>query len=162
VTDYDYNHHRVSLDNNDRSRNTATALDGYPLDIQPDGSWPGLDANPREQRFDKQAMLDVADKIDRLISDVGTIDLSSAASVSFGPDSWQAAVYLRQASGQVAHAVSEYSQELIRNLQAAAQAIRTAAGTYGTAESANAASANAVDQNLAANPAPSGPSPAAW
>ncbi|HVQ93660.1 MAG TPA: hypothetical protein VMU51_21665 [Mycobacteriales bacterium] len=162
MTDYNYDQHRVTL-GDDRSQNAATGLTGYPLDVRPDAHWPGLDRNPREQRFDQTAMNDVADKIDQLIADVGTINVSSAGAVSFGPDSWQAAVYLKHASGQVAGAVQTYSQQLIQNLQQAAAAIRAAAGNYAGAENASSTGVGNVNNNLAASgEAPSGPSPAPW
>jgi len=151
VTDYDYDNHRVSLDSSDRSQNTATALEGYPLNPELEPNWPGADANPREQRFNKGAMEDVARAIDQLIRDVGRIDLQSATTASFGPDSWQAAVYLKDASSKVARTVNDYSQELIQSLTQAAQAIRTAAGNYGNAESANTANVDTVNNNLGAN-----------
>ena len=161
--EYNYDQHRVTLDDSDRSENTAAALDGYyPLDLQPAADWPGTERNPREQRFNKDAMIEVADTIDRLIGEVGSIDLSSTAGVNFGPDSWQAAVYLRQASAQVSRTVGTYSQELIQNLTTAAQSIRAAAGHYGGAEGANTANITGVDNNLAGSQPPAGQTPNAW
>lgn len=162
MTDYNYDQHRATLDGSDRSRNTATNLSGYSIQIKPESDWPGLERNPREQRFDKDAMIGVTDAIKGLVAELGTIDLTSAGSVSFGPDSWQAAVYLREASGQVARTVNTYAQELIRNLEQATANIRAAAINYGGAENANTAAVTAVDNNLAASPAPSGTTPDAW
>lgn len=157
MTDYDYDQHRATISGSDRSQNSAAALAGYPLDVRPDGSWPGLHADPSQQRFDKTAMNDVVETIRNLIADAGAIKLTSAASVSFGPETWQAAVYLKHASGQVAQAVQDYSQRLIQNLQQAADAISKAAGNYGDAETTNTGNVDAVNNNM-----PAGQNPPPW
>jgi hypothetical protein len=157
VTDYNYGNHRAGLSDSDSSQNSAQSLEGYPLDVQPDASWPGLDANPNELHLDKQGMLGVADAIDRLIEDVGTVDVTQAGSVSFGPDSWQAALFLKDASTQVSGAVNQYAKQLVTNLQQASAAIRAAAGQYGSAEQGSTGDVNTVQSNLdGSSQAPSG------
>jgi hypothetical protein len=148
VTDYNYGNHRAGLSDSDSGQNSAQALAGYPLDVQPNADWPGTEGNPRELHVDKHGMLAVADTIDGLIEDIGTIDVTQAGNVSFGPDSWQAALFLKDASGQVAGAVNQYARELVTNLQAASAAIRAAAGQYGSAEQTSADSVNTVQGNL--------------
>jgi hypothetical protein len=140
--DYNYENHRFQL-TDDRSRNSAQQLEGYPLDLTPIENWPGLTANPNRQRFDKDKMLEVASWIDRQIEALqrGQFTpqaLSSTASVSYGPADWNAANYLKQASGQVAQTVSDYAGQLITNLQGASAAIKAAAGRYGGTENTNA------------------------
>lgn len=148
VTDYNYGNHRANLSDSDSGQNSAQGLDGYPLDVQPDPSWPGLDGNPNELHVDKQGMLSVADTIDGLIEDIGTIDVTQAGNVSFGPDSWNAALYLKDASTQVSGAVNEYAKKLVANLQQASASIRAAAGNYGTAEQSSSDDVSNVQGNL--------------
>jgi hypothetical protein len=148
VTDYNYGNHRANISDSDSSKNSAQSLDGYPLDVQPDSQWPGLDANPNELHVDKQGMLSVADTIDGLIEDIGTIDVTQAGNVSFGPESWNAALYLKDASTQVSGAVNEYAKKLVANLQQASASIRAAAGNYGGAEQTSSDSVSNVQGNL--------------
>jgi hypothetical protein len=141
VPDYNYQNHRFQL-TDERSENYARALDGYPLDITVDRDWPGTTADPNRQRFDADAMLEVANQIDRKIQSIQSAtytpqSLAATASVAFGPADWNAANYLKQASGDVARTVSNYANQLITNLQAAAQSIRAAAGRNQGAEQTN-------------------------
>src|SRR5215470_2224977 len=132
VPDYNYENHRFQL-TDERSENYARELDGYPLDITMDRDWPGTTADPNRQRFDADAMIEVANWIDAQVKSIQSAtytpqSLAATASVSFGPSEWNAANYLKQASGSVAKTVSNYVNQLITNLQAASQSIRAAAG----------------------------------
>jgi hypothetical protein len=147
---YDYNQDRVEL-GDDTSDNNASGLSGYSLDVSPNGSWPGLSADPNKQRLDTEAMLSIAQSIDNYVEALqnsGHNEIQGKAAVSYGPDSWGAAVYLKDASGQVASTVSRYTTDLITNLSAAAAAIRSAAGQYASAESTNQHSASNQQNSL--------------
>lgn len=160
MPDYDYiGSHKFQL-TDDKSRNDAQSLDGYPLDVTLE-SWPGLSANPNKQRFDVDKMLEVANWIDGQIRSIQSANytpqsLAATATVSFGPPDWNAANYLKQSSGQVAKTVSNYAGQLVTSLQEASTAIRTAAAKYGGAETTNADSMtsqqnSAADQQTPAN-----------
>lgn len=139
MADYNYSHDRVKL-GGDTGDNNASGLGGYSLDVSPDGKWPGMSADPNKQRLNADDMITIAQTIDNYVEALqnsGAAEIPSKAAVSFGPDSWQAAVYLKDASGQVAKGVSEYTTKLISNLQAASTAIKNASGKYSGAESAN-------------------------
>jgi hypothetical protein len=158
VSDYNYENHRFEL-TDDRSRNSAQALEGYPLDITLDDSWPGVSANPNRQRFDADKMLEVADWIDQQVAAIqrGQFTpqaLGTTSSVTYGPPDWNAANYLKQASGRVATTVSDYAGQLVTNLQAASTAIRNAAGRYGRAENTNTDSMTSQQNSAAGQQAP--------
>lgn len=143
MTDYEYGDDRVQL-TGDSSQNGATAQAGYPLDVRPDGNWPGRSADPNRQRLDTDKMLELASVIDTYVQTLqgsGVLQIEGDTTVSYGPDRWQAAQYLGQASKQVARTVSSYTQQLIQNLQGASLAIKNAAAGYSGAEHANQASA---------------------
>jgi len=139
---YDYNAHRAHLSGSDSGQNSAEGIN-YHLDVQLQKDWPGLDPDPKKQKFDVQKMRQAADRIDGLISGLtgggsGTPQaIQQHGSPSFGPDTWAAASYLKTASQEMASTVGKYSQDLITNLQAASQAIRTAADGYDGTEHAN-------------------------
>lgn len=150
MADYNYGDDRVHL-GDDKSQNTASGLGGYSLDVSPDGSWPGLSAAPDKQRVDPEKMNAVADTIDgyvQTLQNSGATQIQGATSVSYGPDSWAAAVYLKDASGQVAQTVSSYTQTLIQNLTAASAAIRSATQGYKGAEQTNTHSATNQQNSL--------------
>jgi hypothetical protein len=150
MVDYNYTHNRVTL-GDDTSDNNAAGLAGYSLDVSPNGDWPGTNADPNKQRVNADDMLAVARTIDNYVEALqnsGATEIPAKAAVSYGPDSWQAAVYLRDASGQVAHGVSQYTAKLIANLQAASTAIKHAAGKYSGAESTNRQSAAGQQSSL--------------
>ncbi|MEP7020107.1 MAG: hypothetical protein ABI808_05615 [Pseudonocardiales bacterium] len=150
MANYDYTQDRVTL-GGDTSDNNATGLGGYSLDVSPNGSWPGLSADPNKQRLDTDAMMSVAQSIDNYVQALqnsGHTEIQGKAAVSYGPDSWGAAVYLKDASSQVATTVSQYTSELITNLTAASGAIRKAAGQYSGAESTNQQSASNQQNSL--------------
>jgi hypothetical protein len=145
MADYNYGgDKRVSL-GDDTSDNGASGLGGYTLNVVPDQNWPGMSADPNKQKVDADAMNDVATTIDNLVESLQGSAISDvttkSAQANYGPDSWGAASYLKDATGQVATAVTQYTQELITNLQSAAKAIRNATGQYTGAESTNKASA---------------------
>jgi hypothetical protein len=159
VPDYDYiGNHQVQL-SNQKSENSAQALDGYPLDVVVDPYWPGLTANPNHQRFDVDKMLEVADWIDRQIESIEGShykpqSLAATAQVSYGPPDWNAANYLRESSGRVATTVSDYAVELLKNLKSASSTIRTAAAKYRGAEHTNADTMDSQRNNVAGQQAP--------
>jgi hypothetical protein len=159
VPDYDYiGNHQFHL-TDDKSRNDAQTLAGYPLNVTPDAHWPGLTADPNKQRFDVDKMLEVADWIDSQIKSIQSANytpesLAGTATVSYGPADWNAANYLRQSSGEVAKTVSNYARQLVTNLQEAATAIRTAAAKYRGAEGTNTDTMNTQQTNLTGQPAP--------
>jgi hypothetical protein len=161
VRDYDYENHRFQLTDH-KSDNYARALDGYPLDVTLDSTWPGQSPDPNKQRFNADAMLDVAKWLDQQVSALqqGTYapqSVGSTASVSYGPSDWNAANYLKDASGRVAKTVSDYTRDLINNLQQASKSIRAAAANNRGTEQANADSM--VNQQ---NSMPGQDSPTSW
>ncbi|HSV66262.1 MAG TPA: hypothetical protein VLJ59_10205 [Mycobacteriales bacterium] len=154
MTDYDYGDQHIRLDDNDSSKNKATGLSDYSLEVTPDRNWPGTSANPKQQRFDTHKMRLVADRIDSYVTSLeggGVKTIAQTAAVSFGPPSWNAAVYLQKASGDVATLVGQYSAQLVENLRAAASSIRAAADQYDGAEDTNMISANNQHRSLDGN-----------
>jgi hypothetical protein len=138
VPDY-HNYQHVTL-GDDRNKNTAGDIDGYPLDVQPDSRWPGTQADPSKARYNVQKMRDLADELDKAANDLSNVPTrlnEKAAKANFGPNTWYEANHLADASGQVLGAVVKYSQEILANLHAAATAIRTAADKYDNGEQAN-------------------------
>jgi hypothetical protein len=154
---YNYDAHRVHLSDSDSSKNAAAGI-GYHLDVRLQGNWPGLDADPNKQRFDAEKMKAVADKIDGLISTLNGQGSGTPAAIqkhgapSFGPDTWAAANYLKTAADAMASTVADYTRNLIANLQAAAQSIRSAADSYGKAEDANQQSGQNQQASLGQQP----------
>jgi|tagenome__1003787_1003787.scaffolds.fasta_scaffold20450877_2 hypothetical protein len=143
MTDYEYGDDRVQL-TGDSSQNGAASMGGYPLDVRPDGNWPGRSADPNSQKLDTDRMLHLASLIDsyaKTLQGSGVLQIEGDTTVSYGPDRWQAAVYLADASKQVARTVSSYTQLLLENLQGASAAIQAAAAGYSGAENANKHSA---------------------
>jgi uncharacterized protein YukE len=138
VPDYDYEH--LTLDKNDRSQNTATDIEGYPLDVTLQEGWPGTSADPHQVRYNPAKMREVADWLDQTANDLqgmpGRLN-EVAGKANYGPDTWNEARHLGDASKQVLTAVVGYSNEILTNLHAAAQSIRTAADKYDGGESAN-------------------------
>ena len=150
MTDYDYSHQRVAL-TGDSGENGAATLGGYSLEVQKQPNWPGTTADPNSQRLNTDRMLDVASVIDgyvQALQNSGALQVEGDTAVSFGPDRWQAAVYLGEANKQVARLVSQYTNKLIQNLTDASTAIRKAAGGYHGAESANQHSAGNQQASL--------------
>jgi hypothetical protein len=151
VTDYNYTStDRVSL-GGDKSDNNASSLGGYSLDVTPDGNWPGLSADPNKLRQNKEDMQTVVQAINDFVQTLQNSDyaqIESKTAVSYGPDSWGAAVYLKDASGQVAKGVREYTATLITNLQDASKSIASALGQYSGAETANKQSASNQQSTL--------------
>lgn len=153
MTDYSYTN-RVALTDS-TSKNNATDVGGYPLDVSPDGSWPGLSADPNQQTLDTDKMLTIADALDSMVQTLQNSsvmsDVQSTASTSYGPQNWEAAVYLQQANKEVANTVANYTTQLIKNLSGASAAIRAAASGYTGAETTNVQSAqnqsNAIPGN---------------
>ncbi|HEV7205611.1 MAG TPA: hypothetical protein VGN18_13460 [Jatrophihabitans sp.] len=157
MADYNYGNDRVHL-GDEKSQNTASGLGGYSLDVSRDGSWPGLNAAPDKQRVHPEKMNAVAGTIESIAQGLQAshfTEIQSSTSVSYGPNSWGAAVYLKDASGQVAQTVTNYTQQLIANLTDAANAIRKASGGYQGAESTNTSSATNQQASLDQGPSTS-------
>lgn len=161
MTEYHYDDYRVTLDSNDSSKNTASDIQGYPLDIQLDPRWPGLSADPHKVRADHDKMNALADQIDQMVRDLqgggsgtpGSI-VSASSQARYGPDTWFAAKSLKSASDQVAVTVSDYGKELLTNLLKASSAIREAIGNYQQADQASQQAAQTQDQSLQAGSQP--------
>ena len=154
---YNYDAHRVHLSDSNSSQNNAQGI-GYHLDIELQGNWPGADVDPNKQRFDVHKMRDLANKIDDLVGFLSGNGSGTPQSIqqrgapSFGPDTWAGATYLKDATSQMATTVGTYSQKLIGSLQAAAQAIRSAADSYDRAENANQQSGQSQQASLSQQP----------
>jgi hypothetical protein len=139
---YNYDAHRANLSGSDSSQNSAQGVN-YHLDVQLQGDWPGLNPDPKKQRFDVDKMREAARKIDDLVSVLdgsgsGTPQaVQKSGAPSFGPEAWAAATYLKTAAEQMAGAVGKYATDLIANLRAASERIRSAADAYDKTESAN-------------------------
>jgi len=149
VPDYDYNH--ITLSDSDRSKNTATDIDGYPLDVTLQQGWPGTSADPHQARYTPAKMRDVADWLDQTANDLQGMPTrlnEVAGKANYGPNTWNEARHLGDASKQVLTAVVQYSNEILTNLHAAAQSIRAAADKYDGGESANEQSMANQQQNL--------------
>jgi len=157
---YDYNAHRAQLSNSDSSQNSAQGIN-YHLDVQLKKDWPGLSPDPNKQKFDVDKMRQAADRIDNLITSINGTGSGTPQSIqqhgapSFGPDTWAAAGYLKTAVGQMAATVGKYSQDLVTNLQAASQAIRSAADAYDGTEHTNTQSGQNQQASLTNTTQPS-------
>lgn len=150
MPDY-HNYQHVALDNSDRNKNTASDIGGYPLDVQPQGNWPGTNADPSQTRHSTTKMRALATALDKAANDLqgmpGRLS-QQAGKANFGPNTWYEANHLADASSQVLGAVVKYSQEILGNLHAAANAIRAAADKYDGSETANQQSFDNQQQSL--------------
>jgi hypothetical protein len=145
VTDYNYDNHQVTLDNSDRSKNSATDVEGYSIHVTPQGNWPGLDAKPKQVRFNADAMNQVAQWLeDRAneLSDLPNTLNTNLSGVQFGPQNWPAARRLGKANEQVKGAVAKYTTELVTNLKQSAASIRAAAKAYKESDDNSATTSN--------------------
>jgi hypothetical protein len=156
---YNYDAHRAHLSDSDSGANSAQGLGSdYHLNVQLEGNWPGISPDPNKQRFDVENMRKAAGKIDELISALTGTGSGTPASIqqhgapSYGPDTWAAANYLKTASSQMAGTVGKYAQDMVTNLSAAAQAIRSAADAYDKAEGANQQSGQNQQSSLSNQP----------
>lgn len=143
MSDYDYEHHRVSL-TNEQSQNDVKPLEGfdYSIDIQPDPHWPGLSADPHSLTLDRHALEDVITDLDALaapLRGIGTFTRTSDAAqkASFGPDEWYAARFLKQATSSVAQAIDTYGQQLLGNIEQAIAQVRATLANMDHAEQQN-------------------------
>lgn len=154
MTDYDYNNHRVTLDDNDSSKNGAQDISGYDLDVNPDPHWPGTAGSKRTQRHDVEKMRAVSKQIGYWIQTLnnnagGSNSISGrVAGTSFGDQSWAAAQYLSKANDSAAATIDKFTGELIKSLTAAQTAIDQAANKYEATEKANKQSAQNQQNNL--------------
>jgi hypothetical protein len=134
---YDQSGYNVQL-SGDRTKNAARALDGYPLDAQPDSAWPGLEGSG-EIRVQPEAVKKVADWLTENAGAARSLPgwLAKETSVSFGPSTWYAANNLKAASELVSQAVAQYVQQVATNMGQAAATLRSVTGHYDSAEQAN-------------------------
>jgi len=140
--DYTYDDEGISLSNSDKGANTASGLDGYTGDINPDKNWPGtvpnkkeLIAKPDDMRTVARELKNLADRI-RESSSVREVERASN-DVQMGSAHWQAANYLKQAGVQTASLVAAGAKQVAANLDQAAAAIKAAADGYDNAEHSN-------------------------
>lgn len=157
ANDYDYSDDHVQLSDSDRGANTAEGI-GLDLTITPQENWPGTSADPNRLRHNTDQMREIADSLDSYIRNNLEGDTSgmpgslvSLATVTYGPDHWEAAARLKRVSGDVTRLVAEYSAALVENLRNAANAIRAAANTYDGGESANVSTVANTQNSLDAN-----------
>jgi len=149
--DYTYDEgEAVQLDNNDRSLNGASSLDGYDINIRTDGDWPGLDGSGSEMRMDTEGVDAVVAWLTSQVTQMQSLaeDMQTTQSANFGPNSWLEAVQLREASLQVARTVNRYSNDLVANLQNAADAINRAKGNITGADQRSGQAADNVSSNI--------------
>jgi hypothetical protein len=130
----------------DRVANAARALDGYPLDVQPDSTWPGLEGSG-DILVQPDAVRGLSDLLKRHADAAASLPgwLTMATSVSFGPPTWYEANNLKTASELVRGAVETYIKDVLANMAATAQALDEAAGHYGRAEQANTHAAQSTN-----------------
>jgi hypothetical protein len=144
VTDYNYDHQKpVDFSDTDRNANRAQDVDRgtYALTVTPQANWPGLDAHPKQVRFNSDQMVDVAKWLEEQADQLADLPQqvnTNLVGVKFGPEHWPPAKYLGRANDQVKAAVSKYSQELVQNLKEAAASIRAAAGANQRADDTSA------------------------
>lgn len=151
MTDYDYSKHQVHLSDTDSGQNSAQDIGGYDLNVTPQANWPGLDAKPKQVRFNHDAMIDVAKWLEdqaNQLADLPNQVQTNMAQVGFGPANWPPAKALGRANDQVKGAVGKYSTELINNLKEAAASIRAAAKSNQQADDHSAASSDSQSGEL--------------
>ena len=90
----------------DRSANSAQALEGYPLDVRPDGTWPGLEGSG-QLRVRPEAVRELSDLLKERARAAEPLPdrVTRVTSVRFGPATWQEANNLADACRQVRDAV---------------------------------------------------------
>lgn len=140
--DYTYDNEGITLSDSDSGANTATSLNGYGGDIDPDRSWPGLDRNTKELIAKPDDMRAVANGLkslaDRIRESSAVREVERASNdVQLGPSDWQAAGYLKQAGIQTAGFVAGGAKQIAANLDQAAAAIQAAADGYDNADQSN-------------------------
>lgn len=113
---------------------------GYPLDIQLDGSWPGLAAETGKTRFRPEEMKAVATWLRSKAAELESLPTnlrSEVGSTQFGPAAWVQATNLATTNAQVTNTVGEYWALVLTNLNRAADAIEASADQLATMELAN-------------------------
>jgi hypothetical protein len=153
VSKYDYDEsQQVSLDDHDRSQNAPKSLVGdYPLDLRPQADWPGMSASPSDIRLDTAAVNRIADWLNEqagLLAGVPDQLKAGTEGVRFGPDSWVEANHLSTASSQVSLAVRQFGQEMIENLNQAAEAIRMAARKFEESDEQNQGTSDSLSSRV--------------
>ncbi len=148
--DYGYDHlgYDVQL-TSDRSVNSAHALAGYSLEVQPDSTWPGLDGSG-QVRVRPEEVKQVADWLSGQADSAQSLPqwLSTATAVSFGPSSWHEANNLKAASEVVSQAVSDYLGKTVANLSQAAATLNAVHDTYTRTDQANDHTARSTNAAL--------------
>jgi hypothetical protein len=134
----------------ERSQNGARALEGYPLDVRPDGSWPGLDTASGQVRVRPEELKRVSQWLATQAGYTESLPqwLSSATAVSFGPASWHEATNLKDASEMLTRAVAEHISKVVLNLGQANASITAAHAAYDTTEQSNTDTMTNVDGGL--------------
>jgi hypothetical protein len=133
----------------DRSQNGARALDGYSLDVQKDVSWPGLNGSATVRHKDEHIQA-VAEWLRTQAESVKSLPgwLTKGTTVSFGPDTWQEAKNLKEASAMVSSAVTDYITKTLANMTSAAAALDSVRSNHAQAENSNSDNARATNAAL--------------
>jgi hypothetical protein len=134
----------------DRSKNGATSLSGYPLDVRPASDWPGQNGSASIQIRSPDVLTEVSGWLNQRASEVQSLPqwLGQQTSVSFGPASWHEANNLKDASQAVAQAVSDFMTKVVQNMQQAAATIDAVHSTYLGTENANAQTFQSVSTTI--------------
>ena len=151
MTDYNYGNHQAPGLTDNSSENYARDIDGYEITVHPQSNWPGLDADPKQVRFNHDQMIQVANWLDQAANDLGELPNNlgtNMGQVAFGPQNWPPAKALGRANDQVKGAVSKYTTELITTLKEAAASIRAAAGANQQADDTSATTSNTQSAQL--------------
>jgi hypothetical protein len=134
----------------DRSKNGATPLSNYPLDVRAASDWPGQNGSASIQITSPDALTEVSGWLNQRASEVRNLPqwLAQQTSVSFGPGSWHEANNLKNASQAVAQAVSDFITQVVQNMQQAAATIDAVHATYTGTDGANAQTFQAVNGTI--------------
>lgn len=147
----------------ERSLNGAQGLD-YPLEVQPDPTWPGLSGAAGELRADHDEMDRVAGWLETRSTDVQTLPqwLSGrTAGVRFGPSTWHEANNLADACTQLTDAVTTFVTQLAGNMTEAAASVRAARASQVNADAGGSDAFRAIDSRVA-GPGASGGGVTSW
>jgi hypothetical protein len=147
-TRYDQMGYDVHL-TGERSDNGAQALSGYPLDVRPDTTWPGLEGSG-QVRVQPEEVKKVADWLTTQANSTQSLPqwLSSSTAVSFGPSTWIEANNLKAASELVSQAVTDYVGKTVINMNQAAATLHAVHATYTGTETANTQTVQATNAAL--------------
>lgn len=152
-TTYDQQGLNVEL-TGERSLNGAHAL-GYPLDVRPDPTWPGLSGAAGEVRTRPDEMGQVVSWLEsrsEALQDLPTWLGQRTSGVRFGPSTWHEANNLQDASTQLSTAVTGFVGMLTDNLLQAAGSVRAAGANVTTADTAGEARFDTIGSQLTDQP----------